>query len=91
MDFKKPETLENKFTSGPIIGLATWIGEPLRIQITGKVSIYKGLAEHQGEIDRKFKRIYSFARFYKLQSFTEVSAGFGAEFYYRFKSQRIKK
>ena len=91
MNFNKPEILENKFTSGPLIGLGTWIGEPLRIQVTGKASIYKGLAEYQGEINRQFKRIYTFARVYKLQSFTEVSIGAGIEFYYRFKSQRIRK
>ena len=89
LDIMKNNTIDERSGSGALIGLGTWIGRPINIMLIGKVAIYESLVEYHGEINRQFGRINTFAKLYKVESFTELSLGVGYEFTYRFKRQRI--
>lgn len=80
--------LEYYSNSGFLIGTEIWIPRPMNISINGKVSICKDLTEYQAEINKKFRRILTFLRYYNVNSFTELSIGIGIEFTYHFKYQR---
>lgn len=88
VDFTKVENLRNQLRSGPVLGAGTFIGRPLRCFLSGKVSVFKDLAEYQGEVSKQMKRINTFVRFYKLNAFTEVSLGVGTDFSYRLKKRK---
>jgi hypothetical protein len=87
-DVRPQEALKRGGSAGPILGLGTYISKPLYITVTGKVAIFKSLAEYQGDVQWEYKRFKAFARFYKLDTFTEVSMGVGIDVYYRFKKRQ---
>jgi hypothetical protein len=74
-------------SSGLLLGLSTWIQRPLGVLVTGKVALYKNNTEYFGQISRDSKHVNLFVRFYKLNSFTELSVGIGTKFYYRVKKR----
>jgi hypothetical protein len=63
-------------------------GGPLRLAVFAKAAIYKDNVEYFGEIRRDSRHINLYLKFYKLNSFTELSLGIGTEIGYRFKKQR---
>lgn len=88
LTFNKIETNNRQNYSGPLLGIGTWIGGPLRLLITGKTAIYSHCHEYFGQILRESRYIDAYVKFYKVNSFTELSLGIGTTIGYRFKSQR---
>lgn len=88
LNFNNIETNDRQNYSGPLIGIGTWIDGPLRLSITGKAAIYKDHQEYMGQILRDSRYVDVFVKFYKLDSFTELSLGIGTTIGYRFKSQK---
>lgn len=89
LSLNKIETTDKQISHGGIVGLATWISGPLSLLVTGKVAIYKHVMEYQGQITRKSRKINVFVKYYKLDSFNELSLGVGKEFGYRLKRSRM--
>ena len=90
VDFEQNSQNENFSNSGIILGAEVWIPKPLKLTVTGKVSICKDLTEYQAEIKKKFgkyNRIQTFAKYYNVSSYSELSIGIGIEFTYFFKFQ----
>ena len=75
--------------NGPLLGVRTWIGKPLWLDISGKVAVYRNRQEYFGEIKRDTRYIDVFVKYYKLNSFSEVSIGVGTSFGYRFRKQKM--
>jgi len=80
--------IDNRSFNGPVIGLRTWINGPLRLVISGKAAFYKDKQEYFGEILRDSKYIDLFVKYYKLDTFSELSLGIGTTFGYRLRKQR---
>lgn len=74
--------------NGPLIGLRTWVNGPLRLMISGRVAIYKEKQEYFGEILRDSRYVNLFVKYYKLDTFSEISLGVGKTFNYRFREQK---
>ncbi|HEY5745363.1 MAG TPA: carboxypeptidase-like regulatory domain-containing protein [Chryseolinea sp.] len=90
IDFNDLESATHHQRWGPLIGLGKWIGRPINTQATVKASLYNGLAEYNSELRKRLKgRINLFARFYKLDTFTEISLGLGWQLTYYLPQQRI--
>ena len=90
LNFERIETDKNHRYSGLLIGIRTWINGPLRLAVSAKAAIYKNKEEYFFEVLRESRYIDAFVKFYKLDSFSEVSLGIGTTFGYRFKSQKLK-
>jgi len=89
ISFNDLESGTHQQRSGPLVGLGKWIGRPINTNITVKASIYNGLAEYNAELRKRLKRrINVFARYYKVEAFTEVSLGLGWQATYYFPWQR---
>jgi hypothetical protein len=88
LDFQKVEPDNLQSSLGPLIGVGTWLGGPLRVLGVGKAAVYRDKIEYQGQLSRDFKRINTFIKFYKIGSFTELSLGIGTEVVYRFRRQK---
>jgi len=73
---------------GALLGMSTWVGGKLRLEIFGKVAIYKDKQEIFGEIRRESRHLDVYVKYYKLDTFTELSFGVGTTFGYRLKKQR---
>lgn len=77
------ETNVQRTSSGLMTGLGTYIGRPFRMTVTGKVAVYKNNTEYFGQITRNSRHANLFLKFYKLDSFSELSLGIGIKMYYR--------
>ena len=55
--------------------------------VVGKVTLYDNLPKYDIELSRDFRRIDTFIRFQKLESFNEISVGIGAHIGYRLKKR----
>lgn len=88
IDFSNVEKQKNISSVGPLVGAGIWLGGRARIFVDAKVSIYKNLAEYQFDIDKSFKRINTYIRFYKIDNFCELSIGAGKTITYRLKKVR---
>src|SRR5688572_19350886 len=73
LDFNRIETLEGATSSGLLIGFGTSFGRPFFPTAAGKVAFYKDNIEYQASIQGGFKRLRFFMKFYKLNSFNEIS------------------
>jgi len=82
IDFNKISENKNITSVGPIFGLGTWIGHPFLMSISAKTTIYKNLNEYQAEIKKRYKGIYGFLKYNKLNDFNELSLGIGIELSY---------
>lgn len=88
LNFHRIETGGDKGLSGVLIGAGTSFNTPLYPTLTGKVSLYRNRLEYQASIQGSFKDFLCFVKFYKLDSFNELSLGIGTALGYRLKSQR---
>lgn len=88
IDLKKGTEIASISGSGFTIGTKYLFKYPIDILIIGKVSFYKDLTEYQLELQRSFKRINTFIRYYNVNSYSEISLGVGLEFTYYFKRQK---
>ena len=88
LDFRRMETGDNETLSGVLIGFGTYLNIPLHPTLTGKVSLYNNRAEYQASIQGGHKWFQCFIKYYKLNSFNELSLGIGTRIGYRLKRQR---
>jgi len=88
LDYEKTGLDTKDVSYGPLIGFRAQMGKPLYLSIFGKISIFEDYLEYQGQIHREFKRMNAFIKFYKLDSFTELSLGIGIIMMYWLKKQR---
>lgn len=82
IDFNKTSVNKNVNSVGPTFGLGTWIGRPFLMSVSAKTTIYKNLSEYQAEIKKDYKGFYGFLKYYKVNTFNELSLGIGFEFWY---------
>jgi len=80
--------IDRRTFNGPVIGLRTWINGPLRLVLSGKAAIYKDKQEYFVEILRDSRYVDVFIKYYKLDTFSELSLGIGTTFNYRFRKQK---
>jgi hypothetical protein len=89
LDFTRIEKDDDQTYAGPLVGLRTSVPGKLRLLICGKMAIYKNKQEFMGEISRDSRYIDAFVRYYKWDTFDELSIGIGTSFTYRFRHQKI--
>lgn len=87
IDLKKRTEIASITGSGLTIGAKYWFKYPIDLLI-GKASFYKDIAEYNLELERSFKRVKTFIRYYNVNSYSELSLGIGLEFTYYFKRQK---
>jgi len=83
LNYTKIETTETQTLSGLVIGVARYFNIPLHPTAIMKIGFYKDKLEYQALIQGGHKRFVCFLKFYKLDSFNELSIGVGTEFGYR--------
>lgn len=69
--------------NGLVIGIGRAFNIPLYPTAIIKLAVYNDKLEYQASIQGGYKRFLCFAKFYKLHSFNELSAGIGAAVGYR--------
>ncbi|WP_242919672.1 carboxypeptidase-like regulatory domain-containing protein [Pontibacter liquoris] len=89
LNFDNIEVVGTKTSPGVLIGFGTTLGQPLYPTVVGKVSLYKDNIEYQASVQGGYKGILFFTKFYKLNSFNEVSLGIGTAIGYHIK--RLEK
>ncbi|WP_430817788.1 carboxypeptidase-like regulatory domain-containing protein [Carboxylicivirga sp. RSCT41] len=77
LTFQSSEVNNKKITSGPVIGVVADIGKPIYSNVFGKISVYNDMIEYQSRIRFDYKKIAAFVKFYKLESYNELSIGVG--------------
>lgn len=82
LELNRLNTLANYSSSGLLIGFGTEFGKPLFPELVGKISIYNDYIEYQGKIQGSYKRLLLFLKYYKLNSFNELSLGIGYNLFY---------
>lgn len=85
LSFDNIEAVSTHASSGVLIGLGTTLGQPLYPTLVGKVSLYKDQIEYQASVQGGYKNLIFFTKFYKLNSFNELSLGIGTAIGYRTK------
>jgi len=82
IDFDKKSVDKKVNSVGTILGFGTWIGRPFLMSVSAKTTIYKNLSEYQAEIKKDYRGFYGFIKYYKVNTFNELSLGIGYEFWY---------
>ena len=83
LDLKKVGD-ESHISSGVLIGVGKYLGRPFFGKVSGKVSLYKDNVEYQASLQGGYRWFQYFIRYYKLDTFDELSLGVGAQLsYYR--------
>jgi hypothetical protein len=73
----------NEASSGVLIGIGKELYfRPILASFSAKIAFYKNNIEYQAEFRGGYRRLQFFARYYKLDSFDEVSFGIGAQLSY---------
>jgi hypothetical protein len=85
LSFNNIKAVGTKISSGVLIGFGTTLGQPLYPTVIGKVSLYKDNIEYQASVQGGYKGILFFTKFYKLNSFNELSLGINTAIGYRIK------
>ncbi|MBL7876882.1 MAG: carboxypeptidase-like regulatory domain-containing protein [Cyclobacteriaceae bacterium] len=78
LDITKTKIDTNNSLEGVVVGIGKEFGRPLFPTAYIKTSIYKDKIEYQASIQGGYKRLLFFIKFYKLDSFNELSLGIGA-------------
>jgi len=88
LNYTKVETADNQKLSGLAIGVGQYFNIPLHPTAIVKVGLYNDKVEYQASIQGGHKRFLCFLKFYKLDSFNELSVGIGTGFGYRTKKRK---
>jgi hypothetical protein len=88
LDFNRIKSNATENASGILLGLGRYISRPLYSKVSGRISLYRNNIEYEGNIQSQYKRFYSFIKYYKLNSFNELSLGIGSFINYRLHRQR---
>jgi hypothetical protein len=91
LDMNQISENKTKASSGILLGLGKDIFfRPFYGTLSAKVAIYDGNVEYQAELKSGYRWFQYFIRYYKLDTFDELSLGVGAQLsYYNYK--RTKK
>jgi hypothetical protein len=76
IDFTQPASAKQA-ESGLSLGLGTWVRQPFDLVIRGKSVILQDRVAYQVEISREIKWMEVFVKWYKIESFSELSIGVG--------------
>jgi hypothetical protein len=87
LDFRRIESPSNEILSGVLIGVGTYLNLPFHPTLTGKVCLYNGRIEYQAIVQGGHRRLLCIIKYYKLNSFSELSLGIGTSINYRLKRQ----
>lgn len=91
LDFTKAEPAQDTQLSGAVIGVTRSFyvyiyKEPHPITFAptaaAKVGLYRGKVEYQAAVEAAYRGVLCFVKFYKLDSFHELSVGLGIRFGY---------
>lgn len=88
LNFSETEKVGSDNLPGVLLGFGTYFNVPLYPTAITKVSLYKNKVEYQASIHGGHKRLLCFVKFYKVNSFNEISIGIGTRFGYRLKSYK---
>lgn len=88
LDFSKIDEINEGKLSGMLIGFGTYFNMPLYPSFEAKISFYKNKIEYQASIEGSHKWFQCFMKFYKLNTFNELSIGIGTLIGYRLKRQK---
>lgn len=84
--------LSNRQTfNGPVLGLRAELGRLYGSEIFAKVGIFEKMIEYQSQFRFDYRKIAAFIKFYKLDSYTELSLGFGLNMTYSRKDKENKR
>jgi hypothetical protein len=84
LDMTKIAENKTKASSGILLGLGKeFFFRPFYGTLSAKAAIYDNNVEYQAEIKSGYRWFQYFIRYYKLDSFDELSLGVGAQFSYR--------
>ncbi|MCE2732261.1 MAG: carboxypeptidase-like regulatory domain-containing protein [Chryseotalea sp.] len=84
LDMNKIAENTTKASSGILLGLGKeFFFRPFYGTVSAKAAIYDKNVEYQAEIKSGYRWFQYFIRYYKLDSFDELSLGVGAQFSYR--------
>ena len=87
LDFRKIEPADKVNRSGLVVGVGRYFNLPLHPTATIKAGLYDDKVEYQATIQGGRRRFLCFLKFYKLNSFNELSLGVGTRFGYRTKKR----
>lgn len=87
LTYENLDLSENQVLNGPMLGLRANLGRLYNSEVYAKVGIFNNILEYQSQIRFDFRKIAAFIKFYKLESYTELSIGFGLNIGYRLKKQ----
>ena len=73
----------DKASSGLLIGVAKELGRPFFGILSGKISLYKDKVEYEASIQGGYRGVQYFFRYYKFDTFDELSLGIGIQLSYR--------
>ena len=82
VDLNKFGENEDNVSSGALIGVGKYLGRPFFGTVSGKVSFYKDNIEYQASLQGGYRWFQYFVRYYKLDSFDELSLGVGGQIRY---------
>lgn len=88
LDFTNIDNADSKQLSGLSIGVGRYFNIPLHPTAILKVGLYRDKVEYQASIQGGHKRFLCFLKFYKLDSFNELSVGIGTGLGYRTKKRK---
>jgi hypothetical protein len=88
LNFRQIELTDEQNLSGILIGFGTRLNMRPYPSLLGKISFYKDKIEYQASIEGSYKRFQCFLKFYKLNTFNELSIGIGTWIGYRLRKQK---
>jgi hypothetical protein len=83
--------IDHKIKYGPTLGFKKNTSIPLWLNIEAKSTINKHFIETNIEVNRQFKSLTTFLRFYSIKSFNELSLGVNKDFSYHRKKPIINR
>ncbi len=88
VNFEKQETREVENSSGILIGIGKWINMPLHPIVLAKIAFYNTRIEYQASVQGEYRHFVCFVKYYKINSFNELSLGAGVRFGYRLRKPK---
>ena len=72
-----------RFQEGYIVGIGTYIGRPLKVGLISKMTYFNDVQQITAIIEKRIKRLNTFAQYERFDSFSELTLGIGFNFNYR--------
>ena len=88
LNFVREEEPDSERSNGLVLGVGGILNIPLYSAVTMKFTLYRNKLAYEASIQGGHRRLLCFLKFYKLDSFNELSLGIGAVFWYRTKRRK---